>query len=124
MSTPTHHSLDLAPGQVPASPRPASASSASSMPRYRWAIASRALAATAGGYALSALFCASAGLALLHAGASRLDAVMTATMLAFVLQPIAAIWAFRARSTSRVWVGMAILAALLGVLALALGWKP
>lgn len=94
------------------------------MTRYRWAIASRALAAIFGGYALSALFCASAGLALMHTGASRLDAVMTATMLAFVVHFIAAIWAFRAPSASRLWVGMVILAALLGGLATALGWKP
>ena len=108
----TNHSLGLAPSMT------------RSIARYRWAIASRVLAAIFGGYALSALFCATVGLALMHAGASRLDAVMTATMLAFVVHSIAAIWAFRARSASRLWVGMVILAALLGGLATALGWKP
>ena len=99
-------------------------SSMSTLSHYRWTIASRAVAAIGGGYGLSALFCASAGLALTHMGVSRLNAVMTATMLAFVVHFIAAIWAFRAPSASRLWVGMVILAALLGGLATALGWKP
>ena len=108
----TNHSLGLAPSMT------------RSIARYRWAIASRALAAIFGGYALSALFCASAGLALMHTGASRLDAVMTATMLAFVVHSIAAIWAFRARSTARVWLGMLVMAALFGGSAVSMGWQP
>lgn len=98
--------------------------SSAALTRYRWAIASRALAAIFDGYAVSALFCAAAGLTLVQTGSSRLDAVMTATMLAFVVYAIAVIYAFRARSASRVWVGMAVAAALMGGLAFALGWQP
>lgn len=108
----TNPSLGLPSGAMP------------TMAHYRWAITSRALAAVLGGYAVSALFCAAAGLSLLHTGTSRLDAVMTATMLAFVVHALSAIWSFRARSASRVWVGIGIAAALLGGLAFTLGWKP
>ena len=99
-------------------------SSMSTLSHYRWTIASRAVAAIGGGYGLSALFCASAGLALTHLGVSHLNAVMTATMLAFVVHPIAAIWAFRARSTARVWLGMLVMAALFGGSAVLMGWQP
>ena len=96
----------------------------SDLSRYRWAITSRALAACLGGYALSALFCASAGLALTHLGVSRLDAVMIATMCAFLVHAIAAIWAFRAASARRVWLGMAIVCALCAGSAALMGWIP
>lgn len=105
----------------------AEGSARSSMPellRYRWAIASRAVAAIFGGYFLSALFCASAGLALIHLDVSRLNAVMTATMLAFVVHAIAAIWAFRARSATRAWLCMLVLGAFLGCSAALMGWRP
>lgn len=96
----------------------------SELSRYRWAIASRAIAAIFGGYVLSALFCAGLGLALVHLGSSRLDAVMIATMSAFVVHALAAIWAFRAASARRMWRDMAILAAILGGAAAIMGWTP
>ena len=96
----------------------------SGLSRYRWAIASRAVAAVLGGYALSALFCASAGLALAHLGSSRLDAVMIATMSAFVVHALAVLWAFRADSVRKVWVGMAVLASIFGGTAVLMGWAP
>ena len=92
--------------------------------RYRWAIASRAVAAGLGGYALSALFCASAGLALVNLGSSRPDAVMIATMSAFVVHALAVLWAFRADSVRKVWLGMAVLAGLFGGAAALMGWTP
>ena len=92
----------------------------SDLSRYRWTITSRALAASLGGYALSALFCASAGLALL--GVSRLDAVMIATMCAFLVHAIAAIWAFRAASARRVWLGITTVSALCAGSAALMGW--
>ena len=96
----------------------------SELSRYRWTITSRAVAAIGGGYLLSALFCASAGLALTRLDVSRLNAVMIATMLAFVVHAIAAIWAFRASSAKRVWFGMLAFGAFLGCSAALMGWQP
>ena len=61
------------------------------MSRYRWAVASRALAATFGGYALSSAIAAGVGLALARSGSSSVDAVLWATMLAFIAHAVAAL---------------------------------
>jgi hypothetical protein len=67
-----------------------------------FAIASRALAALLGGYALASAFAAFFSLALpLHPG----EAVLTASMLAFAVHVTAAIFVFGARSATRAWVG-------------------
>ncbi len=89
--------------------------------RYRLAVASRVVAAGAGGYAVSALF----GIAL----ATRLpfdpaDAAMTATLLALLALPIAVIACFWVRSAGRAWGAMAIGGALFAGIALAGGWRP
>jgi len=97
---------------------------ASGLSRYRWAIASRAFAAIFGGYALSALFCISAGLALDRLGSNRLDAVMIATMSAFVVHALAVLWVFHADSVRRVWTGMAVSACVFGGAAALMGWTP
>lgn len=91
-----------------------------SMGRYRFAVASRALAAVGGGYALACATAAGVGLALARSGSSRVDAVMWATMLAFLAHAIAALWAFGCASAGRAWLGIALPAALLGALALGL----
>jgi len=90
---------------------------APSVARYRWAVASRALAAIGGGYALAAVFAAGAGLALARAGMERGSAAQLATMLAFVVQATAALWAFGCASTRRAWLGIGMPALLLGALA-------
>ncbi len=90
------------------------------MGRYRWAVASRALAATAGGYALSSATAAGLGLVLARSGTRSADAVLWATMLAFVVHAVAALWAFGCASALRAWLGIGIPAALLGGAALAL----
>lgn len=94
--------------------------SAAAMGRYRWAVASRALAASAGGYALSSATAAGLGLLLARSGTSSVDAVLWATMLAFVVHAVAALWAFGCASALRAWLGIGIPAALLGGAALAL----
>lgn len=91
-----------------------------SMGRYRFAVASRALAAIGGGYALACATAAGVGLALARSGSSGVDAVMWATMLAFLAHAIAALWAFGCASAWRAWLGIALPAALLGALTLGL----
>lgn len=90
------------------------------MGRYRWAVASRALAATAGGYALASATAAGFGLILARSGTGGVDAVLWATMLSFVVHAIAALWAFGCANARRAWLGIGIPAVLLGALALAL----
>jgi hypothetical protein len=61
------------------------------------------LAALAGGYALASAFAAFFSLALpLHPG----EAVLTASLLAFVVQVAAAIVVFAAQSAMRAWLWM------------------
>lgn len=66
----------------------------------RLAIAARAALAILGGYAFAALAAASLSVAL---PGPRPQAVMGATMLAFVLYCAMAIWAFAAASVARAW---------------------
>lgn len=73
--------------------------------RYRLAVASRTLAAAAGGYALASAFAAAVALALAQRGA-RVEAVLGATMLAWVVYAIAIGWAFFARSAWQAWGGV------------------
>lgn len=68
--------------------------------RYRWAVASRVIAAFGGGYAL--IWTATAALALLWP-LPRAQAVLAATMLSFALYTAFLLWAFHARSVRRVW---------------------
>lgn len=81
--------------------------------RYRLAVASRAVAAIGGGYGLSAL--SAAALALYLPG-SQADAAITATLIAYVIYTLAAIWVFAVRSAWRAWGGLAVASALPGVL--------
>lgn len=74
-----------------------------SVARYRLDIGLRLLAASAGAYALAAgaAYCLALVLPL-----SRIDAVLTSTMLAFVIFAVAAMAAFRCASLVRLWVGL------------------
>jgi hypothetical protein len=73
--------------------------------RYRLAVASRAIAAIIGGYALAAG--TSVALALsLKGGTTREDAVMLATMPSFLVWAGAVIWVFAARTAGRAWLGI------------------
>lgn len=86
------------------------------MARYRWGVASRALAATGGGYALAALGAGALGLAFARGGMARPDAVMAGTLLAFVIHACAALWAFGCATAWRAWLGIALPAAFFGAL--------
>lgn len=81
-----------------------------SLARYRLDIALRVLAASGGAYTLAA-FCAH-WLALLLPMA-RVDAVLTASMLAFVIFTIAAMWSFRCASQFRLWTVLLVPIAIL-----------
>lgn len=81
-------------------------------PGWRWraGVASRALAAIAGGYLLAAL--AATALAVwppLH----RAEAVITATLASFIVYLCAVLWVFAARTALKAWLGIAIPAAML-----------
>lgn len=83
----------------------------------RWSALSRALAACFGAYGLTQAFTAALGLGLQHAADwTRAEAMITATLLAFVVYLLAALRAFAAHSARRAWVelcvGTAVLAAL------------
>ena len=78
--------------------------------RYRLAVASRALAAIGGGYALSALAATAMALYLpLH----RAEAVITGTLASFVVYTCAVMWAFAARNAWRAWGGLVLPCAVL-----------
>lgn len=96
--------------------RAAAPRAAPSLVRYRCAVASRALAAIGGGYALSAACAAGTGLLFARWGMVRSEAVMAATLLAFLVHGIAALWAFGCASAQRAWLGIGIPAAALGAL--------
>jgi len=82
---------------------------------YRFAVASRVLAAILGGYALTAVAIA---LLALWLPMARAEAVLTATLLSFALYAGAVIWVFAARSAWRAWLGILLPALGLGVLLL------
>lgn len=73
--------------------------------RYRWAVASRAIAAVLGGYALAS---AAAACLAVWLPMTRVDAVVTASMLGFVVYTIGVVWVFATRNTWRAWVGIMI----------------
>ncbi|SAI68305.1 membrane protein [Bordetella ansorpii] len=80
-----------------------------SLLRYRFAVASRAIAAIGGGYALAS---AAAACFAVWLPMSRVDAVLTAQMLAFVAYACAVIWVFATHSAWRAWVGVVLPAAI------------
>ncbi|WP_026431539.1 DUF3649 domain-containing protein [Paracidovorax oryzae] len=86
--------------------------------KYRLAIASRALAATAGGYALAAAATAAGALALALA-MPRVEAVLAATMFSWLVYAGAVAWVFYARTAWSAWAGVGVPALLLGACVLA-----
>ena len=72
---------------------------------YRWAVASRVLAAALGGYALASAL--TVLLALLWP-LPKDQAVLADTMLSFIQYAAAVIWVFSVRSVTRAWLGMLI----------------
>ena len=80
-------------------------------------MASRAVAAVGGGYALAAAFAAAAALGFQYLGLGRGDATMAATMASFIVYAVAAMWCFGCASARRAWAGCAIPALGLALLA-------
>lgn len=80
--------------------------------RYRLGVASRAIAAIIGGYALAA---ASTAVLSLVLPLPRVDAVMTATLLSFTIYTCAAIWVFAARDALRAWLGIGVPTIVMGL---------
>ena len=89
--------------------------------RYRLAVASRAVAAIGGGYALASAFTGALSLALAQL-VPRVEAVLMATMLAWLAYAIAAGWAFYARTAWGAWAGTVLPALVLGACAMAPQW--
>lgn len=71
----------------------------------------RCLLAIFAGYGLAALAAATLALVL---PLPRVDAVMAAMMLAFVVHLLAVLWVFAAATLARAFVGLALPAAILG----------
>lgn len=82
---------------------------------YRLAIVSRTTAAIIGGYGVAAS--ATAFLSVLLPWA-RADAVITATLLSFIVYTCAVLWVFAARNAWQAWIGIVVpcVVMLLGVL--------
>lgn len=83
--------------------------------RYRLGVAARAVAAIGGGYGLSALVAATLSVWL---PATRVEAVVTGTLAAFVVYPCAVMGVFAARSLARACAGLLVPATVLGALLL------
>ncbi|MEJ5030478.1 DUF3649 domain-containing protein [Comamonas sp. MYb69] len=90
---------------------------AASLLGYRARVASRAIAAIGGGYALAAASAAAGAVGFQELGMARVDATMAATMLAFVVYAIAAMWAFGCATALRAWLGIALPAGALALIA-------
>lgn len=87
---------------------------------YRLGVFSRVVAAVCGGYAVAAL---TATLLALVLPMDRLDAAITGSLTAVILLPFVAISCFWVRSAARAWAMMIGISALLGGLAMTLGWQ-
>jgi predicted Co/Zn/Cd cation transporter (cation efflux family) len=70
---------------------------------YRLGVASRALAAIGGGYAVSSLAVTALALAL---PGREVDRVVAATLTGLVVYPCAVMWCFATRTATRAWLGL------------------
>jgi hypothetical protein len=87
---------------------------------YRLAVASRVVAAVAGGYLLASLANVACSLMLPLA---RAEAVVSGMMLSFLVLLVAILWCFACRSATRAWLGLLAWAALLAALDAGLYWS-
>jgi hypothetical protein len=71
--------------------------------RYRLGVASRALAAIVGGYALSALV---ATVSAIWFPGTRAEAAIFGMLISFVIYTLAVMWVFAVRSAWRAWLGL------------------
>lgn len=87
--------------------------------RYRLSVASRVLAAAAGGYVATSLFTVLSSRLLLTAGVPLSEAILAPTITSFLLYAGIILAVFSVRSAARAWFGVVILSLLSGaVLAL------
>jgi hypothetical protein len=85
--------------------------------RYRLGVASRAVAAIAGGYGVAALSAAVLALCLPPLfGMARSEAALTGTLASFIVFALAVMWVFAARSALRAWSGLLVAALPMGLL--------
>lgn len=82
---------------------------------YRVGVASRALAAIGGGYAVSALAVAALAIGL---PGREVDRVVAATLTGLVVYPCAVMWCFATRTALRAWLGLLAAGLLLGAVIL------
>ncbi len=82
---------------------------------YRLGVASRALAAIGGSYAVSSL--AVTALALILPG-REVDRVVAATLIGLVVFPCAVMWCFATRTALKAWLGLLATGLLLGAIIL------
>ena len=80
---------------------------------YRLGVASRAVAAVGGGYAVAAL---AAAVLALYLPTTRVEAALTATLASFAVYTAAVMWVFAAQSAGRAWAGLVAVALALGAL--------
>lgn len=107
-STPMN--MESAPDSVPAKDADADGYSRHGwLPRgnaalmYRLGVASRAVAAIGGGYALSAL---AATVSAIYFPGTRAEAALFGMLLSFVIYTTAVMWVFAVRSAWRAWLGL------------------
>lgn len=74
---------------------------------YRLGVASRALAAILGGYALSALV---ATVSAIYFPGTRAEAAIFGMLISFVIYTLAVMWVFAVRSAWRAWLGLLLTA--------------
>ena len=70
---------------------------------YRLGVASRAVAAIGGGYALSAL---AATVSAIYFPGTRAEAAIFGMLMSFVIYTLAVMWVFAVRSAWRAWQGL------------------
>ncbi len=75
--------------------------------RYRWMVFARFVLAILGGYYLSAIVAMCLAI-LFNSEPYQAYAVLSATMLAFVIHCAAFIWVFMVNSTLKAWLGIII----------------
>jgi hypothetical protein len=81
--------------------------------RYRANVAARVIAGTLGAYVVAALFAATLAFVL---PMPKVEAIMPATMLAFLVGPAVTLWAFLARGPWRAWAGLLLMGAALAAI--------
>lgn len=73
--------------------------------RYRLGVASRALAATAGGYALASV---TAALLALTLPLPREESIQAGALISLLVHPAAILWVFAAADAWRAWLGVLV----------------